>query len=88
MKALILVAALGLAGCVTAPKQIEVKVPVAVGCLGDKPVRPVSKFGTGPYPGDKEAAQAALIEAAVWESYSVGLEVSMAGCNPKPKQGQ
>jgi hypothetical protein len=77
---------LALAACNTVPKKevVEVKVPVAVGCLGDKPKRPASKFGEGTYPGDKVAAQAALADASAWEKYATGLEVTMAGCDPKP----
>jgi hypothetical protein len=81
--------ALILAGCGTAPRcapQI-VKVPVAVGCLGDTPARPINTFNVGPYPGEKAAAQAALVDAAAWEGYATGLEVAMAGCDRKPSSG-
>lgn len=81
---LLAVMALALAGCGTAPKVVEVKVPVAVGCLGPKPARPAPKFGKGPYPGDKAAAQVALGDYAALDGYATGLEVSMAGCDPKP----
>jgi len=35
--------------------------------------RPISAFGGGAYPGDKAAAQAALIDAAAWEGTSPSL---------------
>lgn len=76
-----------LAGALTAcgtTKTIEVKVPVAVGCLGPKPKRPVERFGEGPYPGDKVAAQLAMADSLAFQAYSTGLEVAMAGCDPKP----
>jgi len=82
---LLLITLVTLAGCQTAPKVVEVKVPVKVGCLGKKPARPVSKFGSGPWPGDKAAAQAALADSSAWEKYATGLEVTMAGCDPKPQ---
>lgn len=82
MKAALLACAL-LAGCCSTPDPVVVKVPVAVGCLGPKPARPAPKFGVGQYPGDKAAAQAALLDAAAWEGYAAGLEVAMAGCSPK-----
>lgn len=84
MKTVLLLIACALAGCKTAPKAVTVDVPVAVGCLGPKPARPVSTFGVGAYPGDKAAAQAALAESSAWQGYAVGLEVAMAGCQPKP----
>jgi hypothetical protein len=86
--ALLLAATLAMAGCGTAPKTLTASVPVAVGCLGPKPARPVTTFGVGPYPGDKAAAQAALGEAAAWEGYATGLEVAMSGCNPKQAPAQ
>lgn len=77
-----LAAALVLVGCGAAPlKPLEVKVPVPVGCLGEIPARPVAAFGTGPYPGEKPAAQAALGDAAAWERYAIKLEATMAGCD-------
>jgi hypothetical protein len=81
--------ALILAGCGTVPKfEPEiVKVPVAVGCLGDTPRRPVNTFNVGPYPGEKAAAQAALVDAAAWEGYATGLEAAMAGCDRKASSG-
>jgi hypothetical protein len=71
-------AALVLAGCATKP--IEVKVPVAVACVGTVPARPGTTFGVGAWPGDKAAAQAALIDAALWQGYATKLEVVVAGC--------
>lgn len=71
-----------LAGCGAAP--VKVNIPVAVGCLGDVPARPVNTFGTGPYPGDKAAAQAALQDSSAWEGYATSLEAAMAGCEKKP----
>ncbi len=71
-----------LAGCATSPLP-AVSVPVAVGCVGAMPERPVSTFGAGAYPGDKAAAQAALIDAAAWEGYAMKLEVELAGCPAK-----
>lgn len=82
MRALILCAAL-LSGCATTrPAPETVQVPVAVGCLGDVPARPMNRYGAGPYPGDKAAAQLALQDSAAWEVYSTGLEAAMAGCRP------
>lgn len=79
MRALIL--CLMLAGCASEPQKIP--MPVAVGCVGKEPARPVSTFGTGAYPGDKAAAQAALIDGAAWEGYALQLEVIIAGCPKK-----
>ncbi|MFZ3289249.1 MAG: hypothetical protein WA191_20715 [Telluria sp.] len=79
-----LAAVLVLVGCGAAPlKPLEVKVPVAVGCLGEIPARPVPAFGTGAYPGEKPAAQAALVDAAAWERYAIRLEATIAGCDKK-----
>ncbi|MBD8531590.1 MULTISPECIES: hypothetical protein [unclassified Massilia] len=69
-----------LAGCTSSPLP-KISVPVAVGCVGAVPARPVSTFGAGTYPGDKAAAQAALIDAAAWEGYATKLEVVIAGCS-------
>lgn len=68
-----------LAGCATKP-PIEVKIPVTVPCVGELPARPGSTFGAGKWPGDKAAAQAALIDAALWQGYAIKLEVVVAGC--------
>lgn len=77
--------AMSLAGCATAPPKPQiVEIPVAIGCLGDTPARPIVKFGVGEYPGDKVAAQRALADASEWEGYAVGLEAAMAGCDRKP----
>lgn len=83
MRMLILVALL-LSGCAT--KRLIAEVPVGIGCLGPVPERPVPKFGGGEYPGDKEAAQAALLDSDAWQGYSLKLEVAMSGCDPKPKE--
>jgi hypothetical protein len=80
MRALIL--CLLLAGCAAEPQRVP--VPVAVGCVGAVPARPVNTFGAGAYPGDKAAAQAALIDSAAWEGYATKLEVVIAGC-PKAR---
>ena len=61
-------------------KPERVEVPVAVPCLGAVPVRPSPKFGKGDYPGEKAAAQAAVLDALAWEKYADGLEAAMAGC--------
>lgn len=72
---------LALAGCGAAPvKPVEVQVPVTVPCVGAVPDRPGSTFGAGKWPGDAAAAQAALIDAALWQSYATKLEVVVAGC--------
>jgi len=71
---------LALAGCATRPAAVEVKIPVAVSCVGDLPARPGTTFGAGQWPGDKAAAQAALIDAALWQGYATKLEVVVAGC--------
>jgi len=67
-----------LAGCAAEPQKIP--VPVTVGCVGEVPARPVQTFGAGAYPGNKAAAQAALIDSAAWEGYALKLEVVIAGC--------
>jgi hypothetical protein len=77
--------ALLLTGCATAPKPDTVEVPVAVPCVGIVPARPANTFGAGAYPGDKAAAQAALIDSAAWEGYALKLEVIIAGCPAKPQ---
>lgn len=70
-----------LAGCgATVPRA---NVQVAIGCLGPVPERPVDRFGVGPAPGEKDAAQAALLDRAAYKKYSTGLEVAMSGCRPK-----
>lgn len=71
---------LALTGCATGPIPQSVSVPVAVGCVGALPARPANTFGAGSYPGDKAAAQAALIDSAAWEGYATKLEVVIAGC--------
>ena len=87
--ALFAACALILAGCGTVPCKPEtVMVPVSVGCLGDTSARPASLRRVGEYPGGKAAAQAALIDADAWESYSVTLEAAMAGCRKKQDQIQ
>lgn len=88
MKRLMIWSVLMLTGCGAAPLKCqppqEVKVPVSVGCLGDAPVRPVSAYKVGEYPGGAPAAQAALLDAAAWEGYAVRLEAAQAGCDKKP----
>ena len=79
MRALIL--CLLLAGCATTPAPVP--VPVSVGCVGALPARPANTFGAGAYPGDKLAAQAALIDSAAWEGYALNLEAVIAGCPRK-----
>jgi len=74
-----------LAGCGAMPRcepQV-VKVPVSAGCLGAAPTRPVNTFNVGAYPGEKAAAQAALVDAAAWEGYAIGLETAQAGCDKR-----
>jgi hypothetical protein len=66
------------AGCATKP--IEVKVLVFVQRVGVVPDRPGTTFGAGKWPGDKAAAQAALIDAALWQGYATMLEVVVTGC--------
>lgn len=86
MKLLMIWALLVLTGCGAMPKcepPQEVKIPVPVGCLGDVPTRPVNSYGAGEYPGDAAAARAALVDAAAWEGYAVGLEAAQAGCDKK-----
>ena len=72
-----------LAGCASPPEPQIVKVPVTVPCLGTLPVRPEAQFGTGPYPGDKEAAKLALLDSLSFQSYSTKLEAAIAGCKSK-----
>jgi hypothetical protein len=73
-------AVLLLTSCASAPKPATVNIPVTVPCVGDLPTRPVNTFGTGAYPGDKAAAQAALVDSAAWEGYATKLDVIVAGC--------
>lgn len=81
MRAVAFVLALALAGCAsTRDAGIPASVPVVVGCVGAVPARPVNTFGAGAYPGDKAAAQAALIDSAAWETYALTLELAVAGC--------
>lgn len=61
-------------------KPERVEVPVAAPCLGAKPVNPTLTFGAGMYPGEKTAAQAAVLDKLAWEEYAIGLEAAMAGC--------
>lgn len=83
----VLAAALILSGCATtAPAPQRVDVPVAVGCLSDLPARPESRYGVGPWPGDKAAAQMALADAIAWEQYATALEAATAGCGPRGQQ--
>lgn len=77
-----LVICLLLTGCATTPDPVVVKVPVPLGCLGDVPARPVANFGTGGYPGEKVAAQTALLDSLAFQAYATQLEVAMAGCDP------
>lgn len=71
-----------LAGCgASLPcKPERVDIPVAAPCLGAKPARPAPKFGADAYPGEKAAAQVALLDKLAWEKYADGLEAAMAGC--------
>lgn len=79
--------ALVLAGCASAPQlPRRVDVPIAVGCLGELPLHPVSVYGIGAWPGDRAAAQAALTDALAWEQYATGLEAAMAGCEARGKR--
>lgn len=61
-------------------------VPAQAGCLGAALARPVNSFNVGAYPGENAAAQAALVDAAAWEGYAIGLEVAQAGCDRKPAE--
>jgi hypothetical protein len=79
MKMLYLLFVVALAGCADRP-PIQVKVPVTVPCLGNVPQRPAVTFGAGAYPGDKEAAKAALIDSLAFQEYSTRLEVAQAAC--------
>jgi hypothetical protein len=78
---------LALTGCATMQPQCEpaqiVEKAVAIGCLGDTPDEPVDQVGVGDYPGDRAAAQAALIDAAAWKGYAVKLKAAQAGCDKK-----
>lgn len=79
IRAILLCAAI--AGCsAIPPKPVEVQVPVSVSCVTKVPERPVPTFGVGDWPGNKEAAQAALVDASAWESYATELEVVISGC--------
>ncbi len=94
MRAALLLVVLALAGCCTTKPAVTVEIPVKVGCLGDRPTKPVAQFGIGTYPvkpdgkdDDKKAAQIALADASAWEGYATKLEVMSAGCDPAPKAG-
>lgn len=71
-----------LAGCASTPAPQVVNVPVHVPCLGALPERPAPQFGTGPYPGDKEAAKLAVLDSLAFQGYATKLEAAMAGCLP------
>jgi hypothetical protein len=71
-----------LTGCAS-QEPVQVKVPVHVPCIDKIPERPHSQFGNGEYPGDKAAAQAALLDAFAWEQYATLLEIQLAGCVSK-----
>ncbi len=79
MRAMIIAACLS--GCAAAPQIVN--VPVKVGCLGDLPARPVTRFNVGAWPSHGEAAKIAIIDALAWEKYASSLEVTMAGCDKK-----
>lgn len=87
MKAFLISLAL-LTGCAGAPRlpdlPKEVKVQVAVGCLGEQPVMPVDTFSVGAWPGEKAAAQAALVDREAWKLYATKLLAAQAGCDRKP----
>lgn len=72
-----------LVGCATTQSTCvpeKIQMPVTVPCVKDAPLRPASTFGTGNWPGDKAAAQAALADATAWEAYAMKLEVVLEGC--------
>ena len=87
IRLMIVALAAAMSGCGVIPRceSQVVKVPVPVGCLGSTPARPVNTFNVGVYPGEKAAAQAALVDAAAWEGYAIALEVAQAGCYKKPE---
>ena len=60
---------------------------MVAGCLGAAPARPVSTFNVGASPGEKAAAQAALVDAAACEGHAIGLEVAQAGCDTESRVG-
>lgn len=72
-------------GCSAVPQcePVLIKMPVTVGCLGEVRPRPENAFTAGLYPGEKAAAQAALVDAAAWEAYAISLETAQAGCDRK-----
>lgn len=89
MKSICMLCAIAaLAGCAGAPVKPEpavvVNKAVAVGCLGAAPVMPMDAFSAGPWPGDKAAAQAALVDREAWKLYATRLLASQAGCDKKP----
>jgi hypothetical protein len=67
-----------LAGC--APKIVRVEVPVIVPCLGADPEEPTYLYGVGDYPGDGEAARAALRDLNAAKGYADQLKAQAAGC--------
>jgi hypothetical protein len=54
----------------TTSKPECIEIPVTVPCVGVLLDRPINTFGTGPYPGDKATAQAALIDSAARKGYA------------------
>lgn len=70
---------------VNPPKPVEVKVPVAVSCLGELPSKPVYEFGVGAIPSPARAVALLASDFELSLQYSVELEAAMSGCLLLPK---
>ena len=83
LAAMLLVAALSVAGCATTPppeKVVEVQVKVKEPCISKAPKKPAYRTGKGVYPGDKAAAVALAGDFEAAEQYGAAWEAAAAGC--------
>ena len=83
MRLWILLPAPLLAGCFgreAKTEVVEVRVPVAVPCLGKAPDRPVYRFGTDGWPGEKQAALLLTGDLEAAKQYDASWEAAAAGC--------
>ena len=70
-----------LAGCVTKPATVEVKVPVYVSCVKEVPMRPT--FASLALPGDATEGEKVLAlarDTLLHFKYEGQLEAVLAGC--------
>lgn len=85
MKAVFLIlAALVLSACQSAGgtkiETVEVKVPVSVPCIKEKPAAPAYQYGSGPYPGDEAAAVMMASDLESAKQYGRAWEAATVGC--------